>query len=98
MIPPPPSSQTNEAKIATYRVQLAEEGVITTLVTLIATPATSPDIREHALRVLYNISLEGTITKISLACIYHPPLRRNCPQIFGGKQCFACPNFFCAFY
>jgi hypothetical protein len=44
---------------AIYRLQLAEVGVITSLVTLIAKPDTSPDIREHALRLLYNISLEG---------------------------------------
>jgi hypothetical protein len=44
---------------ATFRLQFAEHGIITSLVSMIATPSTSPDIREHALRVLYNISLEG---------------------------------------
>jgi hypothetical protein len=47
----------------TYRLLLAEEGVTSTLVKLIATPTTPPDIREHALRVLYNISLEESALK-----------------------------------
>lgn len=49
---------------ARYRIKIAETGVISCLVQLIANPSTAPDVREHSLRILYNLSLEGKTQNI----------------------------------